>query len=102
MKSSKTPEELQRNRGYREKYRNKYRVHIYEYLKTHPCTDCGISDPVVLEFDHVGDKKFGIGVALSNGGVTIEELQNEMRKCEVVCANCHKRRTAARSGWWKL
>ena len=34
---------------------------VFEYYKTHPCIDCGETDPIVLELDHVrGEMKSGI------------------------------------------
>src|SRR5262245_18108371 len=41
--------------------------YILEYLKTHPCADCGESDPVVLEFDHRSDKHENISVLTRSG-----------------------------------
>jgi hypothetical protein len=73
--------------------RTKY---LIEYFRAHPCLDCGETDPVVLEFDHLRDKEFGIGAGLVQKGW--ETILAEIEKCEVVCANCHRRRTAQRQG----
>jgi hypothetical protein len=67
---------------------------LIEYFESHPCSDCGETDPVVLEFDHLRDKKFNIGGQLTN--YPWDVLLAEIEKCEVVCGNCHKRRTARR------
>jgi hypothetical protein len=69
---------------------------LIEHFKRHPCADCGETDPLVLEFDHLRDKEFCIGTALCRFGWA--RIQAEMAKCEVVCANCHRRRTARRRG----
>jgi len=65
----------------------------YDYLKTHPCVDCGETDPVVLEFDHRGDKERLIGRSVALG-CSIETISKEVEKCDVRCANCHRRKTA--------
>lgn len=71
---------------------------LAEYLTEHPCVDCGEPELVVLEFDHVrGTKKRNISRMLEcamSWGAIMEEVE----KCDVVCANCHRRRTARR-GW---
>ncbi len=69
---------------------------LLEYFRDHPCVDCGETDPVVLEFDHLRDKEFTIGAVLYYR--TWEALCAEIEKCEVVCANCHRRRTSTRMG----
>lgn len=67
---------------------------ILKYLEEHPCIHCGEADPIVLEFDHRihAEKKFNIGNA-ANGGKTIKKLLEEIEKCDVLCANCHRRKT---------
>lgn len=72
--------------------------YMIDYLRQHPCTDCGEADVVVLEFDHLRDKKYNIS-DLIRRGYPIETLQAEIEKCEVVCANDHRRRTARRGNW---
>jgi len=71
--------------------------YLIEYFKTHPCVDCGEADPVVLEFDHLRDKSCTIGAVLTHRNW--ESLLEEIEKCDVVCCNCHRRRTATRGGW---
>jgi hypothetical protein len=73
-------------------------AYLLDYFATHPCADCSEGDPVVLEFDHLDaeDKSFNIGQALSYR--RWQTILDEIEKCEVVCANCHRRRTARRRG----
>jgi hypothetical protein len=77
--------------------RVRIRAFITTYLKTNPCVDCGETDPIILEFDHLKDKDFNISDA-ARKGVSMKKLKDEIDKCEVRCANCHRRKTYERSG----
>jgi hypothetical protein len=56
--------------------------------------DCGEDDIRVLEFDHVVDKICDIA-RLVHEGASPEVIEMEIEWCDVVCANCHRRRTRA-------
>jgi len=85
----------------RHRYRNFER--LMEYLREHPCADCAETDPVVLDFDHLpgSEKRFDVGRAVSGSTRSWASILREIEKCDVVCANCHRRRTAARAGFRK-
>jgi hypothetical protein len=81
--------------------RRENQTRMLAYLREHPCVDCGEDDVVVLEFDHLRDKRMGVGLLLRRG-VSWETIVAEIAKCEVVCANCHRRRTHQRSGSYRI
>ncbi len=69
--------------------------YILELFKS-GCVDCGITDPEVLEWDHLGDKYCLISKLLSEGSSKVR-LDRELSKCDLVCANCHRKRTYKRT-----
>lgn len=78
--------------------RNKLRKLIQEVKNETPCADCGQRFPYYcMQFDHLpGQKKeFNVGEAKTRM-VSLEKLKAEIKKCEVVCANCHAKRTHRR------
>jgi hypothetical protein len=77
------------------------RKYIIELLKNSKCVDCGNSDWRVLEFDHRNreTKSFNIADAVS---YSIENIQKEIDKCDIVCANCHNIRTIEQRGYYKF
>ncbi|WP_412061844.1 hypothetical protein [Rubrivirga sp. IMCC45206] len=89
-----------RNQGYLERNAQ----HLWRYLLSHPCVDCGEADPIVLEFDHVRGEKVGALSNMATRQFSVAKLNAEIAKCEVRCANCHKRKTAREQGWhaWRV
>jgi len=74
--------------------RAKAGTHLLAYLKTHPCVQCGESDPIVLDFDHVRDVKHYSVTYMVSHQFGLKSIQAEMDKCQILCANCHRRKTA--------
>lgn len=61
------------------------------------CKDCGYNKyPEALDFDHIGDKIASITDMIYRG-YAIDKIFEEMDKCEIVCANCHRHRTLERT-----
>jgi hypothetical protein len=76
----------------RERNRNRYnevKPIIDAYKQERPCL-CGESDPVCLEFHHLNpeEKDFEVTDSLNR---SLDTLFREIRKCIVLCANCHKK-----------
>lgn len=87
--------EMARIRGNQARVKAALRVGITQYLAEHPCVDCGETDPVVLDFDHLRDKKWDISRMVAMG-LRWELILEEIAKCEVRCANDHRRATKKR------
>lgn len=68
-------------------------------LKSGPCMDCGNKFPAVcMDFDHRDPSQKTRGVTAMTGQ-TEEAILAEVAKCDLVCANCHRIRTAKQLGW---
>lgn len=64
-------------------------------VKSNPCADCGkVYHPICMDFDHIEDK---VGNISQMKYFSIPKISEEIAKCEVVCANCHRLRTLKRS-----
>ena len=74
--------------------------YIWEYLSNHSCVDCGEPDPLVLEFDHLYGKEDSVCKMCMNAS-SIKRIQKEIEKCEIRCANCHRRKTVKNFNHWK-
>lgn len=95
--------ELHRSQSAAAKRRRKKRAaeFISGVLSSARCADCQLADPLVLEFDHVGPKRAHMNT-LVNEGYSVTTLSEELANCEIVCVNCHRRRTDGRRGGWRL
>ena len=74
--------------------RKKIRDMISTYkTENNVCADCKESYAYwQLDFDHLENKSFGIS-SFSAKTADVEKIKEEMAKCEIVCANCHRNRT---------
>lgn len=78
------------------------RAHVATLLSG-GCVDCGLNDIVCLDFDHRDPKKKLSTIArLTIEAASISRINLEAAKCDVVCSNCHRKRTARTFGWWRL
>lgn len=86
----------------RDKARKLNRELFWDFLISHPCVDCGETNPIMLELDHRDrtTKTLCVSKLLQNRA-SWGKILTEIDKCDVRCANCHRMRTAMQLGWYK-
>lgn len=64
---------------------------LKQYKSDKKCIKCGFSHLAALDFHHRNpeDKHDQICV-MARSGCSIERLQKEIDKCDILCANCHR------------
>ena len=84
-------------RAKRQKEYRAQRRALLTFIKDVPCFDCNVKYPhYVMDFDHAtGTKLFNLGKAVDDN-ISIENLLIEVQKCDIVCSNCHRKRTFSR------
>ena len=89
----------ERLRGFNKKLKDEKAEKVFDYLGEHPCVDCGEADPVVLEFDHRDHTSKRLAVAqMIERRYSWRSILMEIEKCDVRCANCHRRKTSRQFG----
>jgi predicted HNH restriction endonuclease len=107
-RKAENPEYLEKKRASARRSAKKRRVRIKELLvaaRNVPCGECGVKlPPEIMDFDHIfGEKSFVIAHCARQTYRSFQTIADEIRKCRVVCPNCHRmrhygERVAAREG----
>ncbi len=89
---------ISRNR----KIKDNLKKQMLSYLQDKCCVSCGIEDSRVLEFDHIDpDSKSASISRLINSTTNWDNVLQEINKCQILCANCHKIKTSKEQNWYK-
>lgn len=79
--------------------RDRFARFLIAYFRDHPCVDCGVTDPRILEFDHREGVEKLAAIATLLKAQAWDAMIAEIAKCDVRCASCHRRKTARQFGW---
>ena len=97
----------------KEKYKAKARIHNQRYIRegrmfvrglkmSNSCVECFESHPDVLEFDHVEPSTKNTDVSyMAQHAYSLKTIEEEIAKCILLCANCHRKRTALQKDWYQ-
>ena len=100
--AARSPEAKIRKQRLQKERSHKIILKIRKVKASIGCIDCGESDPIVLDFNHRdrSKKKLQIGDC-ARLGWSFETIMKEAEKCDVICSNCHRKRTAKQLGWFE-
>lgn len=81
-----------RTHHYTGKYmRNKKGILVQNIKSESNCTICGFTRLECLDFHHTeNNKEHGVGAMIRDKNVSIEQLEAEIKKCIILCSNCHR------------
>jgi len=76
-------------KGYR--WRNKVKFNFQEFKATLKCAHCGENEPVCLDFHHIDPSQKDRDVTKGISSWSYKKIMEEIKKCIVLCANCHRK-----------
>jgi len=84
--------------SYRKEHRRQTRQtrqQVIREAKNKPCADCKNEYPFyVMDFDHIDPAQKVANVSqMVSQDYPVQQILDEIAKCEVVCSNCHRIRT---------
>lgn len=94
------PEYAKKNQDDKDKRVSAKRQFVWDYLMEHPCEACGITDPRIMDFDHIDPSTKSAEVGYLIHRSSMETLKAEIAKCRVLCANCHRIRSGYQMNYW--
>ena len=63
---------------------------VFRYKRFKGCLFCNEKEPIALDFHHKdpNEKDYNVGQCKT---LSLKTLKNEIRKCIVICSNCHRK-----------
>ena len=82
---------------HRKRTKRRRQATILDRCRAVPCSDCGERyPPCAMDFDHRDPSTKRAAVTRMIGRAGTQRLLDEIAKCDIVCANCHRLRTSRR------
>ena len=82
------------------KQRDKNQRFVTRYLRNKQCIECGFDNSIALDFDHVNPDQKTLAVSeMANTSYSIQRIKQEIRKCRILCSNCHRIHTYTQMGY---
>ena len=89
-------------REHNKRYIHRGRMFLRELKMSNACVECSESHPDILEFDHIEPNNKDTDVSyMSQHAYCLETIEKEIAKCVLLCANCHRKRTALQKDWYQ-
>lgn len=72
-------------------HQTKAKEFFVEYKRGLNCQECGENHIACLDFHHKNPDEKEFEISQRYGTKSIEIIMNEIAKCDVLCANCHRK-----------
>ena len=88
------PKNRQKHMKFVANIQNDVRVWYHQLKRQTGCKNCPETDPRCLDYHHRNrkTKKFNISTGVGHG-LSKKRILSEMKKCDLLCANCHRKVT---------
>jgi len=69
--------------------KNSLKEYVWSLKQNSSCVRCGFDDWRALQFHHKDNKIANVSDMMRDG-FSVQKLDEEIAKCEIICANCHQ------------